>query len=614
MLSSLPFPWLMGAIITEPSERTEDTFHWTNVSNVLLLMRVIRFLRVLRLLRLAKLKRIFVRIEDYIASTTLASIFQFLRLLFVVFLIAHWIACLWYYVGVVEALNEHETWVTVMLAHGPTTMELYATAFYFTMSTMSTVGYGDIHPYTRVEMIFVILIMVVACGIFAYTIGSISSLINKSNAEGNEYRNRVISVNRYMKKKDVPYDTQFRVRRYLEYLWENQKKNILKEKEIISMLSASLRDEISAFVHGAILLSCPVFEQMETQLISRLSKSLDGETFAPGDVIIVQGQITNKLYFLQTGEVSVFHRETNTHFATLGRNMIFGEIAFFSLKPRTASVCCMSFVDVFALTRTDLDSMAEELPVSKERLEIVQNKCSSGDFSSLQVRCYICLSLGHVATRCSKVLINFDHEFSQKKWLNNRLQQSKFINPYMEPAPNLDRYRRPKLKIHYTARNTTAGHRSPREIYRNEPQIQQLIKDFEEDVEEEQDFTGRQMSIQSKQSVEDVRITRKPRISIIYKSETMEMTIPEMQRKAAFRKSLLMRAPIVEIENYYTGEGFKAEEDVFFEAKNEGFSRVTSVERTPKYDGKSKGSEVTVTDISLYSADRSLIVSSPDHS
>ena len=598
---------MLGTVFAEPSEQPEDAFQWAKASTFFLLMRVIRFLRVLRLLRLAKLKRIFVGIEDYIASTTIASIFQFLRLLFIVFLIAHWTACLWFYAASVEILAEEQTWVSVVLTTGPSTFELYVTALYFTISTMSTVGYGDIHPYTRREMIFAIFTMVLACGVFAYTLGSISSLLSKSNSEANEHRTRVISVNRYMKKKEVPSEAQFRVRRYLEYLWENQKKNLIREKEIISMLSSSLKDEISSYVHGAILLSCPVFEQLEPLIISRLSKLLEGETFAPDDIITEQGQITTKMYFLQTGNVSIYHRETNSHFATLGENMVFGEIAFFAMIPRTASVCCLSFVDVFSLLRKDLDKVAEELPVSKEKLEIIQEKCKKGDFSVLQIRCYICMELGHVATSCSRVLINFDNELSQKKWLNNRMQQSKYINPYMDPTPNMERFRRPKLKIHYQARNARSLAQSPTHIYRNQPQIRQMIREFEEDILEEQDYAVRQLSIQSKQSPEEVR-TKKPRFSIIVRSDTLEREEPTMQRKATFRKSLLMRNPIVEIESYDNGEMHRLEEEQLFEnVPNRPIRRVSSLEKVP--EPKRHTSEVAVTDISIHSLDRSLVYS-----
>jgi hyperpolarization activated cyclic nucleotide-gated potassium channel 2 len=86
---------------------------------------------------------------------------------------------------------------------------------------MTTVGYGDIIPKTSNEKIYSMASMILACGIFAYTVGSVGGIISKQNSEANLFRERSIAVNRYMKKKLLPYDLQFRVRRYLEYVWEN---------------------------------------------------------------------------------------------------------------------------------------------------------------------------------------------------------------------------------------------------------------------------------------------------------------------------------------------------------------------------------------------------------
>lgn len=83
---------------------------------------------------------------------------------------------------------------------------------------MTTVGYGDIVPKTLNEKIYAMFSMIVACGVFAYTVGSIGSLVSKQNAVENAYREQVVAVNRYMRKKDLPHDLQFRVRRYLEYV------------------------------------------------------------------------------------------------------------------------------------------------------------------------------------------------------------------------------------------------------------------------------------------------------------------------------------------------------------------------------------------------------------
>lgn len=45
------------------------------------------------------------------------------------------------------------------------------------MVTMITVGYGDILPVTDAEMILCVLTMIVTCGVFAFIINSIDSIL-----------------------------------------------------------------------------------------------------------------------------------------------------------------------------------------------------------------------------------------------------------------------------------------------------------------------------------------------------------------------------------------------------------------------------------------------------
>lgn len=44
---------------------------------------------------------------------------------------------------------------------------------------MTTVGYGDIVAHTPNEKIYSMFAMIVACGVFAYTVGSVGSLVSK---------------------------------------------------------------------------------------------------------------------------------------------------------------------------------------------------------------------------------------------------------------------------------------------------------------------------------------------------------------------------------------------------------------------------------------------------
>ena len=55
--------------------------------------------------------------------------------------------------------------------------ELYLTSFYFTVTTIVTVGYGDITPISMGEKIICIILMVMGVIAFSFTTGSLASII-----------------------------------------------------------------------------------------------------------------------------------------------------------------------------------------------------------------------------------------------------------------------------------------------------------------------------------------------------------------------------------------------------------------------------------------------------
>ena len=49
----------------------------------------------------------------------------------------------------------------------------YIAAVYFSVITMITVGYGDIHATNKVERIFVIIMTLISCCVFAFSMNEI---------------------------------------------------------------------------------------------------------------------------------------------------------------------------------------------------------------------------------------------------------------------------------------------------------------------------------------------------------------------------------------------------------------------------------------------------------
>ena len=75
--------------------------------------------------------------------------------------------------------NEGE-WPTWITSNGYDELKegnLYLVAMYYTVTTITTVGYGDISAYNPAERCLAILVMIVGVIAFSYATGSLSSLI-----------------------------------------------------------------------------------------------------------------------------------------------------------------------------------------------------------------------------------------------------------------------------------------------------------------------------------------------------------------------------------------------------------------------------------------------------
>jgi hypothetical protein len=60
--------------------------------------------------------------------------------------------------------------------------EAYMLSLYWTVTTVSTVGYGDYSPNTDLEIVFTMIVQFVGIMLFAYLMGNVSNVITNLNA------------------------------------------------------------------------------------------------------------------------------------------------------------------------------------------------------------------------------------------------------------------------------------------------------------------------------------------------------------------------------------------------------------------------------------------------
>ena len=97
------------------------------------------------------------------------------------------------------------------------------------------------------------------------------------------------------------------------------------------------------------------FTESEKKIFAKLEHSLLG--FKKDDVIIREGDTFTSLYLLIKGNVLITKDELNTPIAKLSQGALFGEMSFFTKKPRYSNVIANDNVLVMKLDKSFLDKV-----------------------------------------------------------------------------------------------------------------------------------------------------------------------------------------------------------------------------------------------------------------
>ena len=137
-------------------------------------------MKVIRLLKAYKIKQAFNRIQEILDITpSVNALFSILKLIALNVAIAHWIACFFHLIGTSDEYSNANNWLKQSQIYDETWQVRYVNSIYWAITTMITVGYGDIVPITYTEKIYTIFAMLLSSGLFGYTINRMGIIFSE---------------------------------------------------------------------------------------------------------------------------------------------------------------------------------------------------------------------------------------------------------------------------------------------------------------------------------------------------------------------------------------------------------------------------------------------------
>ncbi|KAF7665395.1 hypothetical protein LDENG_00144040 [Lucifuga dentata] len=332
LVAALPFDLLYAFNIT--------------VTSLVHLFKTVRLLRLLRLLQ--KLDRY----SQYSAMvlTLLMSMFA---------LLAHWMACIWYIIGRKEIeINDPDIWdigwlhelgkrlempYTNSTVGGPSVRSSYIAALYFTLSSLTSVGFGNVCANTDAEKIFSICTMLIGALMHAVVFGNVTAIIQRMYSRRSLYHTRMKDLKDFIRVHRLPQQLKQRMLEYFQTTWSVN--NGIDANELLHDFPDELRADIAMHLNKDIL-QLPVFKGASRGCLRSLSLHIKTSFCAPGEYLIRQGDALHANYFVCSGSLEVL--KDDMVLAILGKGDLIG-----SDLPGTDQVIKTN-ADVKALTYCDL--------------------------------------------------------------------------------------------------------------------------------------------------------------------------------------------------------------------------------------------------------------------
>lgn len=307
------------------------------------------FLSLLRLLKLVKvvyLARIITRVYIHLRNTIILVQFVYWTAS-----IAHWLSCGWLLLRGIDGA----------------VFSAYVTAMYWTVATLTTVGYGDITPNTDAERLYTIFTMILGYSLIGYLIGSIAGILTKKNPVQERYLQNLEQLSHAVRYAQLPLDLQRRIHAY--FIYQLQRGGGYDESSLIQELPAGLRAEVSFHFRKEVIERVPLFKDAPDPFILEIAQHLTERIVPSGDVIFRKGDPGQEMYFIARGEIGVYQSDTGEQVRLLKDGDFFGEIALFENVPRTATVRAETYCDLYALSSSTCNEVFQRYPEIAARIK-----------------------------------------------------------------------------------------------------------------------------------------------------------------------------------------------------------------------------------------------------
>ncbi|KAK9022775.1 hypothetical protein V6N11_003018 [Hibiscus sabdariffa] len=297
----------------------------------------LRLLNMLRLWRLRRVSFLFARLEKDIRFNYFWT--RCTKLISVTLFAVHCAGCFNYLIAD-RYPDPSRTWIGAVYPNFKqhSLWDRYVTSIYWSITTLTTTGYGDLHAENPREMLFYIFYMFFNLGLTAYLIGNMTNL-----------RDTVRATSEFATRNQLPPHIQDQM---LSHICLRFKTEGLKQQETLNSLPKAIRSSIAQHLFLHIVQKVYLFQGVSQDFLFQLVSEMEAEYFPPKEDVILQNESPTDLYILVSGAINLISHDEVMEKVAAGE--MFGEVGVLCYRPQPYTARATELCQILRINATSL--------------------------------------------------------------------------------------------------------------------------------------------------------------------------------------------------------------------------------------------------------------------
>ena len=266
------------------------------------LYRIFEILKALKLFKIMSKERNsgIKNLIKILENMNLLENYKFYFKIFVFLTALHIVICL----NILVSRNSYPNWIHNNNLVENSFTSIYFISLYFIITTITTVGYGDITGQTLKEIIFQIFLLIVGIVSYSWLISNCSNIIHEKNKLTEKFNSKIRVLDDIrLNYSDMSEKMYIKIYRHLEYAHLNHRNN---PKLLIDNLPYTLKNNLLNEMYKPIIKNLNFFKNFKnSSFVLEIVRKLLPIRAYKNDILLDQGDIVENMILVKEGRLSL---------------------------------------------------------------------------------------------------------------------------------------------------------------------------------------------------------------------------------------------------------------------------------------------------------------------